>query len=52
MRSGGKSNATLASHLKANREDAFAWQMNELKPHPLTFIMKPLRKLPQFIIKP
>ena len=52
MRSGGKSNATLRSHLVANREDAHAWRMNELRPHPLTFLLKPLRKLPQFIIKP
>jgi len=52
MRSGGKSNASLRGHLFANREDALAWRYNGLQPHPLTFLLKPLRKLPQFILKP
>jgi glycosyltransferase involved in cell wall biosynthesis len=52
MRTGGKSNASLKSHLVANREDASAWRLNKLSPHPLTFLLKPLRKLPQFLIKP
>ena len=48
MRSGGASNAALANRLRANRMDRKAWEVNGLKPYPWTFLMKPLRKLPQY----
>jgi glycosyltransferase involved in cell wall biosynthesis len=49
MRSGGISNASLWSRLRANKEDARAWKMNGLTPLPYTLWLKPLRKIPQFI---
>jgi glycosyltransferase involved in cell wall biosynthesis len=49
MRVGGKSNISFASRLKANMEDRKAWKINDLKPFPFTFLLKPLRKLVQFI---
>ncbi|MCC9168220.1 glycosyltransferase family 2 protein [Pontibacter harenae] len=49
MRVGGKSNATLKNRLRANQEDYNAWLVNGLKPHFYTRILKPLRKLVQFI---
>ena len=48
MRVGGVSNASLKNRIKANREDKRAWEINGLKPHPLTLIFKPLSKLGQF----
>ncbi|MBI4930789.1 MAG: glycosyltransferase [Bacteroidetes bacterium] len=52
MRTGGKSNVTLISRIKANREDKAAWKINGLKPAPFTFIAKPLSKLRQFFPHP
>ena len=49
MRVGGVSNVNYTSRLKANREDRLAWKINGLKAAPLTFIMKPLSKLKQFL---
>jgi glycosyltransferase involved in cell wall biosynthesis len=51
MRQGGQSNASLSNRLKANREDRRAWEVNGLKPGPLTLLFKPLSKLTQFIKK-
>lgn len=51
MRVGGVSNANLKNRLKANREDKKAWEVNGLKPHFYTFILKPLSKLKQFFLK-
>jgi glycosyltransferase len=51
MRAGGMSNASLWNRLRANKEDRLAWKMNGLRPHFFTLYMKPLRKIPQFIIK-
>lgn len=51
MRSGGLSNRSLKSRLIANREDRIAWEVNGLKPHLFTLILKPLTKLKQFIFK-
>lgn len=51
MRTGGASNASLKQRLRANREDARAWQVNGLQPRPWTLIMKPLRKIGQYIFK-
>jgi glycosyltransferase involved in cell wall biosynthesis len=52
MRSGGWSNATLMNRLQANRFDGKAWQINELRPRPWTVMVKPVRKLPQFFLRP
>lgn len=49
MRRGGVSNATLSNRLKANLMDSKAWRVNGLKPYPWTLVMKPLRKLGQWI---
>lgn len=49
MRVGGMSNSSLKNRLRANREDKKAWEINGLKPSPLTFLFKPLRKLRQFV---
>lgn len=51
MRVGGVSNASLTNRIKANREDKLAWEINGLKPKPLTFILKPLSKINQFFSK-
>ena len=52
METGGISNASLANRLRANRMDRKAWRVNGLRPFPWTFLMKPLRKAPQFFMKP
>ncbi len=49
MRQGGKSTASIGNRIKANLEDRKAWKMNGLKPHFFTLILKPLRKIKQFI---
>lgn len=49
MRVGGVSNATLKNRIKANLMDRRAWEVNGLKPYPWTLLMKPLRKLRQFL---
>lgn len=51
MRSGGMSNASLRNRFKANREDAKAWKLINRKPHFFTLYLKPLRKIPQYLIK-
>lgn len=51
MRIGGMSNASIINRLKANKEDQKAWKINGLKPHPLTFLFKPMRKVFQFLRK-
>ena len=48
MRTGGMSNVSLKSRVKANREDKLAWKINGLKPNSFTLILKPLSKLRQF----
>lgn len=52
MRSGGASNVSLPGRLRANRMDRKAWELNGLKPYPWTMMLKPLRKLGQWISKP
>jgi glycosyltransferase len=52
MRAGGVSNASLANRLRANRMDRKAWEVNGLKPYPWTIPMKPVRKIPQYFLKP
>jgi len=48
MRAGGMSNASLKNRFRANKEDAMAWQLNNLKPYFFTMWLKPLRKILQF----
>lgn len=50
MRMGGVSNASLTNRLKANRMDRKAWEVNGLKPYPWTLMMKPLRKIRQWLV--
>lgn len=49
MRAGGASNATLSARLKANKMDHRAWEINGLKPGLFTFLLKPLRKVFQYL---
>ncbi|QHT65757.1 glycosyltransferase [Rhodocytophaga rosea] len=49
MRAGGKSNANLKSRLHANAEDRLAWKLNKLNPYPYTLLLKPLRKIEQYL---
>ena len=49
MQTGGMSNASWGNRLRANREDRAAWRMNGLRPMPWTLVMKPLRKLGQWM---
>jgi len=48
MRGGGVSNASLKNRFKANKEDAMAWKLNQLKPYFFTTWLKPIRKILQF----
>ena len=52
MRVGGISNRSLENRIRGNREDKLAWDLNNLKPAWFTFILKPVRKLTQFIFRP
>ena len=49
MRAGGASNGSLSKNLKVHQEDKLVWKNNQLKRNPLTLILKPLRKMGQFI---
>lgn len=49
MRAGGVSNLSLRNRLRANRMDRKAWKVNGLAPRPWTILMKPVRKIPQFL---
>ncbi len=51
MRSGGISNASLRNRFRANREDAKAWKLINKRPHFFTLYLKPLRKIPQYLVK-
>lgn len=51
MRAGGVSNASLRNRFRANREDAKAWKMINKRPHFFTLYLKPIRKIPQFLIR-
>jgi glycosyltransferase len=51
MRVGGASNRSLAARLAANCMDRRAWKVNGLRPHPWTVVMKPLRKVLQWVQK-
>lgn len=49
MRTGGMSNASWGNRWRANREDRRAWRMNGLQPLPWTLVLKPLRKVKQWL---
>lgn len=49
MRTGGVSNVSLKNRLAANRNDAQSWKINKIKPYPITVLLKPFRKILQFI---
>jgi glycosyltransferase len=49
MRTGGASNNSLKARLKANMMDRKAWDENDLKPGYFTFILKPLKKIFQYL---
>ena len=49
MRTGGVSNSKLSNRLNANREDRKAWRDNDLKPFWFTFLLKPTRKIVQYL---
>ena len=51
MRSGGISNASIRNRFRANREDAKAWKLINKRPHFFTLYLKPLRKIPQYLMK-
>jgi glycosyltransferase len=51
MRTGGISSRSIKIRLIANREDRRAWEVNGLKPHLFTLILKPLTKIKQFLFK-
>lgn len=49
MRVGGVSNHSLSNRLLARNEDLKAWEINKLKPAVFTILLKPMRKIVQFI---
>ncbi len=49
MRAGGVSNLSLKNRLSANRNDRRAWELNEINRYPVTTLLKPFRKILQFI---
>lgn len=51
MRTGGQSNVSLKNRFQANIEDRKAWEINGLKPGPLTLYRKPLSKISQYFKK-
>jgi len=52
MRVGGESNASIKNRLNANRDDRQAWIENGLNPPWGLRFTKPLRKIPQYFLKP
>lgn len=51
MRVGGQSNVTLENRLKANRSDRQAWIENGYRPPIGLRLIKPLSKLPQYLMR-
>jgi glycosyltransferase len=49
MRDGGMSNKSLLNRLRGNKEDKLAWKLNGISPGCLTLLLKPIRKIPQFL---
>jgi glycosyltransferase len=52
MRVGGKSNASVRNRLRANAEDKQAWRVNGMTPPLGLRFSKPIRKIPQYLMKP
>ena len=52
MQAGGASGRTLRARLRAHRMDHRAWQVNGLTPRPWTLLLKPVRKIPQWFLRP
>lgn len=50
MRAGGVSNQSWKKRILANLEDRRAWKLNGLRPYFFTAILKPLRKINQFLV--
>ena len=50
MREGGMSNQTLENRINANKEDKKAWLINDLNGFFFTTWLKPIRKIPQFLV--
>jgi glycosyltransferase involved in cell wall biosynthesis len=51
MRTGGASNASFRNRVNANKEDKMAWEFNGLPSPMLLRILKPLRKLTQYLLR-
>lgn len=49
MRTGGASNQTLKARIRAHYFDKKAWEINGLKPYWFTLLLKPIRKIPQYL---
>ena len=49
MRTGGLSNRTIKHRLRAHIEDYRAWTSNGIRPHWYTLMLKPVRKMLQFL---
>jgi glycosyltransferase len=49
MRSGGQSTKSFSNRIKAHKEDYMAWRLNNLTPKWYTLILKPVRKIKQFL---
>jgi len=49
MNVGGKSNRNLNSRINAIVDNKIAWNVNNIKPHFYTIVLKRLRKIPQYI---
>lgn len=49
MRTGGHSNASIRQRLRANKEDRISWKKNGLSVPFYTTLLKPIRKIPQFL---
>ena len=52
MRVGGTSNANLTNRIRANREDAKAWELNNLDRPMFIRFLKPMQKIKQFFLRP
>jgi glycosyltransferase involved in cell wall biosynthesis len=52
VRTGGASSPSLRTTAKVIKENYKAWVVNDLNPLAVTFILKPLLKIPQYIKKP
>jgi glycosyltransferase len=52
MRTGGRCSPGLLNTTKVVFENYKAWKMNDLKPNPMTFVLKPFSKLRQLNYRP